>query len=179
MMHTNSWLQIQVGRPLLAAGLPAPRSVTEEMLWNDVPLSAPWSLHVSRVLIVEDHQKLLASLRRGLELLGHEVLTAETGEQGYELALRQNVDIVVLDLMLPGKNGFEILADLRKASFCGPVLILTAEDSPEDRSRGRACGADGFLIKPFAFTELVSRLNALLAESRCQPPPPEEPPCAG
>jgi two-component system, OmpR family, copper resistance phosphate regulon response regulator CusR len=133
---------------------------------------------VSRILIVEDHQKLQESLRRGLEILGHEVLTAETGEQGYNLALCHAVDIVVLDLMLPGRNGFEILVDLRKADFRQPILILTAKDSPEDRRRGRACGADGFLIKPFAFADLVARLNELLKGGASGPPSAENPPCA-
>jgi two-component system copper resistance phosphate regulon response regulator CusR len=133
---------------------------------------------VSRILIVEDHDKLLGSLRRGLELLGHEVLTSETGEQGYELALHQDVDIVVLDVMLPGRSGFDILADLRKVNFRRPVLILTAKDSPEDRSRGRACGADAFLIKPFAFADLVSHLNELLQRAAAPPSSPKVPPCA-
>lgn len=128
---------------------------------------------MSRILIIEDHQKLLGSLRRGLETLGHEVLTAETGEQGYELALKSGVDIIVLDLMLPGRNGFEILADLRTANFRQPVLILTAKDSPEDRRRGHECGANGFLIKPFAFADLVVRLNDLLAGGAVRPPPME------
>jgi len=65
-------------------------------------------------------------------------------------------------LMLPGKNGFEILTDLRRTNFRKPVLILTARDSPADRRRGSECGADGFLVKPFAFADLVSHLNELL-----------------
>lgn len=115
-----------------------------------------------RVLIVEDHQKLLRSLRRGLELHGFEVLATETGEAGYDLALTQNVDALILDLMLPDRNGFEILRDLRQAGFHKPVLILTAKDSPEDRRRGQSCGADGFMAKPFAFSDLLTRLNELL-----------------
>lgn len=130
---------------------------------------------MSRVLIVEDHQKLLRSLRRGLEFLGHEVLTAESGEEGYALALSRDVDVVVLDVMLPGRNGFEILAELRKASFFKPVLILTAKDSPADRQRSRDCGADGFLAKPFAFSELVACLNELLLPRAPAPPSTEEP----
>ena len=117
---------------------------------------------MKRILIVEDHQKLLRSLRRGLELLGFEVLATETGEEGYELAVTKNVDIVVLDLMLPGRNGFEILTELRQTGFHKPVLILTAKDSPEDRRRGQTCGADGFLAKPFGFSEFLAVLNELL-----------------
>lgn len=130
---------------------------------------------MSRILIVEDHQKLLRSLRRGLEFLGHEVLTAETGEEGYELALARDVDVVVLDVMLPGRNGFEILSDLRKAHFLKPVLILTARDSSEDRRRGQECGADAFLTKPFAFADLQACLEELLP--RREATAVQEPPC--
>ena len=119
---------------------------------------------MSCILIVEDHQSLLRSLRRGVECLGHEVLTAETGEVGYELALTRNIDVMVLDLMLPGKNGFEILTDLRKADFRKPVLILTSRDSLDDRRRARECGADHYLIKPFAFADLAARLSELLQQ---------------
>ena len=128
---------------------------------------------MSRVLIVEDNRKLLRSLRTGLTFLGREVLTAETGEEGYLIAVSQDVDIVVLDLMLPGKSGFDILTDLRKAGFHKPVLVLTAKDSPEDRRRGRDCGADDFLIKPFAFSDLVSQLNVLLRRDPLNPIPKE------
>lgn len=127
-----------------------------------------------RILIVEDHQSLLRSLRRGVERLGHEVLTAETGEEGYELALTRDVDIIVLDLMLPGKNGFEILTDLRKAEFRRPVLILTSRDSPEDRRRARECGSDHYLIKPFAFADLAARLSELLQPFATGTSEPEE-----
>jgi DNA-binding response OmpR family regulator len=113
---------------------------------------------------VEDHQKLLDSLQRGLERVGHSVLTAGTGEEGFRLALDRDVEMVVLDLMLPGKSGFEILVELRKVDFRKPVLILSAKDSPEDRQRARECGANGFLIKPFAFADLVSRLSELLEQ---------------
>lgn len=117
---------------------------------------------MKRVLIVEDHPTLLRSLRRGLEVLGYEVLTTETGEEGLELALAQDIDILVLDIMLPGRNGLEILLDLRQADFRKPVLILTARDSPEDRRRAQQCGADGFLAKPFAFADFRARLDELL-----------------
>lgn len=130
---------------------------------------------MSRVLVVEDHQRLLRSLRRGLELLGYEILTADTGEEGYSLALSSDVDIVVLDVMLPGKNGFEILRDLRTTNFRKPVLILTAKDSLADRQRGRECGADDFLAKPFAFTDLVTSLQRLLQPGGAGRPAMEEP----
>lgn len=132
---------------------------------------------MSRVLIVEDHRNLLRSLRRGLELLGHEVLTSETGEEGFLIATTQGVEIIVLDLMLPDRNGFEILRDLRTAGIPQPVLILTAKDSPEDRERARECGADGFLIKPFAFSDLVARVTELLEKAATRTSATGEPRC--
>lgn len=133
---------------------------------------------MSRVLVVEDHQKLLRSVQRGLGLSGHEVLTAETGEEGYLIALNGNVDAVVLDLMLPGRNGLEILCDLRKVGFRKPVLILTSRDSPEDRQRARDSGADAYLIKPFAFAELVAHLHDLLQEPAKRQSDPGDHRCA-
>src|SRR5262249_23353018 len=112
--------------------------------------------------IVEDQKRLLASLRRGLEEEGYEVLTAPTGEEGYYLATTQAPDAVVLDLMLPKRDGFQVLTDLRAQGFGKPVLILTSRDAVEDRVRGLDGGADDYLLKPFAFAELVARLRALL-----------------
>lgn len=129
---------------------------------------------MSRVLIVEDHQTLLRSLRRGLEVLGYEVLVTETGEEGFQLALNRDVDVVVLDLMLPGRSGLSILKDLRDAGFPKPVLILTAKDSPEERQRSQECGANAFLAKPFAFAEFLSFLEQLLEQSGPTSPPAEE-----
>lgn len=120
--------------------------------------------HSRCVLVVEDHRVLLNSIERGLRQFGFSVLTAETGEEGYRIALSEPVDIIVLDLMLAGKSGFEVLSDLRRANFRKPVLILTAKDSPDDRQRASDCGANGFLIKPFAFADLVERLQQLLEQ---------------
>src|SRR5262249_7761687 len=115
-----------------------------------------------RILIVEDQKRLLGSLRRGLEEEGYEVLTAPSGEEGFYLATTQAPDLVVLDLMLPGRGGLQGLADLRAGGFGKPVLILTARDAVEDRVRGLDAGADDYLVKPFAFAELLARLRALL-----------------
>jgi DNA-binding response OmpR family regulator len=117
---------------------------------------------MSRILIVEDQKRLAASLRHGLEEEGFEATTADTGEEGFYLATTQHPDAVVLDVMLPGRDGFQILADLRANGFARPVLILTARDAVEDRVAGLNGGADDYLVKPFAFTELVARLRALL-----------------
>lgn len=115
-----------------------------------------------RVLIIEDQKRLLGSIQRGLQEEGYEVLAAPTGEEGFYLATTQAPDAVVLDLMLPKRNGFQVLGDLRAQGFGKPVLILTSRDAIEDRVRGLDGGADDYLLKPFAFAELVARLRALL-----------------
>jgi DNA-binding response OmpR family regulator len=115
-----------------------------------------------RILIIEDQKKLTASLKRGLEEEGFEAAVAQTGEEGYYLATTRPPDAVVLDVMLPGRDGFQVLTDLRAGGFDRPVLILTARDAVEDRVRGLDGGADDYLVKPFAFAELVARLRALL-----------------
>jgi two-component system, OmpR family, copper resistance phosphate regulon response regulator CusR len=115
-----------------------------------------------RVLVVEDQKRLLASLRRGLEEEGLEVETAPSGEDGYYQATTRPPDVLVLDIMLPGRDGFQVLADLRAGGFSRPVLLLTSRDAVEDRVRGLNAGADDYLVKPFAFAELVARLRALL-----------------
>lgn len=121
---------------------------------------------MSRILIIEDHSSLLRSLQRGLEVLRHDVLTAESGEAGLPMALSESVDIVVLDLMLPDRNGFDVLQDLREAGFQKPILILTARDAQDDRRLGRELGADDFLVKPFALSDLLVRIDALIKRAR-------------
>lgn len=115
-----------------------------------------------RVLVVEDEKKLLASLKKGLEQEGYEVITAATGEEGYYAATTEKMDGLILDLMLPGRDGLQVLHDLRSRGFSQPVLILTARDSVDDRVAGLDGGADDYLVKPFAFAELLARLRALL-----------------
>jgi two-component system copper resistance phosphate regulon response regulator CusR len=115
-----------------------------------------------RILVIEDQKRLQASLRRGLEEDGYEVASASNGEEGYYLATTQGCEAVVLDLMLPGRNGLSVLKDLRSSGFKKPVLILTSRDAVTDRVSGLDAGADDYLVKPFAFAELVARLRALL-----------------
>jgi DNA-binding response OmpR family regulator len=115
-----------------------------------------------RVLVIEDQKRLVGSLQRGLAEEGYEVLTAPTGEEGFYLATTRAPDLVVLDLMLPGRDGLQVLADLRAQGFSRPVLILTSRDSVEDRVRGLDAGADDYLTKPFAFAELLARIRVLL-----------------
>jgi DNA-binding response OmpR family regulator len=115
-----------------------------------------------RVLIVEDQKRLQHSLRKGLQEEGYEVAAAFSGEDGYYLATTQPVDAVVLDIMLPGRDGLQVLKDLRSHGFMKPVLLLTSRDAVGDRVTGLDAGADDYLVKPFAFAELVARLRALL-----------------
>jgi DNA-binding response OmpR family regulator len=117
---------------------------------------------MARLLVVEDQRPLLKSLKRGLEEEGHTVLAAANGEDGYRCARTQAVDAVVLDLMLPGRSGLSVLSTLRQDGFAKPILIVTARDSIDDRVAGLDGGADDYLVKPFAFSELLARLRALL-----------------
>jgi two-component system, OmpR family, copper resistance phosphate regulon response regulator CusR len=123
---------------------------------------------VPRLLIVEDERKILRSLERGLQPEGYEVVTAANGEAGYQLATSQTFDCIVLDLMLPGRDGLQVLANLRRQGKKVPVLILTARDAVEDRVVGLDAGADDYLIKPFAFAELLARLRVLLRRGRSE-----------
>jgi DNA-binding response OmpR family regulator len=117
---------------------------------------------MARILVVEDQKKLQKSLQRGLAEEGYEVVAALSGEEGYYQATTNSFDAVILDLMLPGRNGLEVLRDLRAIGFRKPVLILTARDTIDDRVTGLDAGADDYLVKPFAFAELLARLRALL-----------------
>ena len=118
---------------------------------------------MARVLVVEDQKKHLDSLRRGLEAEGYDVATASTGEEGLALATSEDVDAIVLDLMLPGRDGMGVLRELRSSGFAKPIMILTARDSVEDRVQGLDEGANDYLVKPFAFAEFLARLRACCA----------------
>jgi two-component system, OmpR family, copper resistance phosphate regulon response regulator CusR len=117
---------------------------------------------MARVLVVEDQKTLLQNLVRGLQGEGYLVVAASTGEEAGREASSGPFDVVVLDLMLPGKSGLDVLRDLRAAGSGTPVLILTARDSIDDRVLGLDSGADDYLVKPFAFAELLARLRVLL-----------------
>ena len=114
-----------------------------------------------RVLVVEDERKLLRALGRGLTAEGYEVVTATDGDEGCRLALTDPFDCLVLDWMLPGRDGLQVLAELRRAGRMVPVLLLTARDAVEDRVLGLDAGADDYLVKPFAFAELLARVRVL------------------
>jgi two-component system, OmpR family, copper resistance phosphate regulon response regulator CusR len=115
-----------------------------------------------RVLVIEDEQKLAAALREGLEAEQYSVFVTATGEEGFYQVYAQPFDLVILDVMLPGRSGLEILKTMRDGGIHTPVLMLTALDTTEDRVRGLDTGADDYLVKPFAFSELLARMRALL-----------------
>ena len=115
-----------------------------------------------RLLVIEDERKILRALERGLENEGYEVMAVANGEMGYQLAESHPFDCIILDLLLPGKQGLQILKDLRQEGKKVPVLILTARDTVQDRVIGLDGGADDYLVKPFAFAELLARLRVLL-----------------
>jgi two-component system, OmpR family, copper resistance phosphate regulon response regulator CusR len=114
-----------------------------------------------RILVIEDEQKLGKALQEGLQAEQYGVALAHTGEEGFYLVQTETFDLVVLDVMLPGRSGLEILTTMRQHGFKTPVLMLTARDAIEDRVRGLDAGADDYLVKPFAFPELLARIRAL------------------
>lgn len=115
-----------------------------------------------RILIVEDELKMASLLRRGLHEEGHAADLAHTGDDALWMAGAAEYDAVVLDLMLPGIDGFEVCRRLREGGVWAPVLMLTARDAVEDRVAGLDAGADDYLPKPFSFAELLARLRALV-----------------
>ncbi len=119
-----------------------------------------------RILIIEDETKVARALEKGLREEHYEVDVATTGEDGFFKLNAETFDLVVLDLMLPGHDGIEILATMRRRGLQTPVLVLTALDAVEDRVLGLETGADDYLVKPFAFPELLARIRALLRRGR-------------
>jgi two-component system OmpR family response regulator len=123
-----------------------------------------------RVLIVEDELRMASLIRRGLVREGFAADVARTGEEAVQTAGAHQYDAVVLDVMLPGIDGFEACRRLRFAGVWTPVLMLTARDSVEDRVTGLDTGADDYLVKPFAFAELLARLRALVRRGEAERP---------
>jgi len=119
-----------------------------------------------RVLVVEDEMKVANALREGLEGEKFEVIVERTGEGAFFRVNTESFDVILLDLTLPGRDGVEILQALRQRGVKTPVLVLTARDSLQDRVTGLDAGADDYLIKPFAFAELLARIRALVRRGR-------------
>src|SRR3989441_10385777 len=126
--------------------------------------------HAVRVLIVEDELRMASLVRRGLVKEGLAADVAATGEDALWMAQAADYDVIVLDVMLPGITGFETCRRLRQDGIWAPVLMLTARDSVEDRVAGLDSGADDYLVKPFAFAELLARLRALVRRGEPERP---------
>ena len=124
------------------------------------------NLKTMRVLVVEDEQKVADALQEGLEGERYEVVVEHTAEGAFFRANTEPFDVVLLDLTLPGRDGLEVLRTLRNQGVETPVLVLTARDTLEDRVLGLDSGADDYLVKPFAFEEMLARIRALLRRPR-------------
>lgn len=114
-----------------------------------------------RILVIEDEQKTAQFLKKGLSEQGYGVEICGDGISGLDLALKESFDAVILDIMLPGRDGRAVLSAIRRKGLSTPILLLTARDSVEDRVNGLELGADDYLVKPFSFSELLARLRTI------------------
>src|ERR1700693_435405 len=123
----------------------------------------------AKILIIEDEPGLVTTLRDRLRKQGYVVSAASDGEKGLEMALREPVDLILLDLMLPGQNGLTVCEKLRKAGSTTPILMLTARRQTRDKVAGLKAGGDDYLTKPFQMSELLARVEALLRRAATVP----------
>lgn len=124
-----------------------------------------------RALVVEDDRTIAAFVARGLEEAGLAVDVSHDGNDGYHLATRASYDVAIVDVMLPGRSGLDLVEALRRRRVMVPVLLLSARRSVDDRVRGLQAGGDDYLVKPFAFAELLARVQALIRRSTGAPDP--------
>ena len=115
-----------------------------------------------RILVVEDEHRIANSIKKGLQLEKYAVDLAYTGTDGYDLAVTEEYDLILLDLMLPGMDGIQICMELRQKQIHTPILMLTAKSQTDDKIEGLDSGADDYLTKPFSFEELLARIRALI-----------------
>lgn len=128
---------------------------------------------MSRILLIEDNRDLVFGLRNNLEIEGYEVETAEDGKAGLQAFAKENPDLVILDLMLPGLDGFRVLRSLRQEGHSTPILLLTARGEEADKVRALRMGADDYVTKPFGLLELLARVEALLRRTQSARPATE------
>lgn len=123
-----------------------------------------------KILVVEDEKKTAAYLRKGLLEQGYVIDLAENGEDGLELARSSDYDLIILDVMLPKRDGWSVISELRRCGKQTPVLFLTARDAIQERVKGLEMGADDYLVKPFAFSELLARVRTILRRGPARQP---------
>ena len=133
------------------------------------PSAEPTSPPAKTVLIVEDDPSIALGLRINLEAEGYRVLSAEDGEKGLEVARGQSPELIILDVMLPNLNGFEVLRTLRQEGFTMPIIVLSARTGEMDKVTGLELGAEDYVAKPFSLAELLARVRAALRRARPQP----------
>ncbi|CAI9389294.1 winged helix-turn-helix domain-containing protein [Niallia sp. Sow4_A1] len=123
-----------------------------------------------KVLVVDDEQSIVTLLKYNLQQAGYDVLTAMDGEEGLNLALTANPDVILLDLMLPKKDGMDVCKELRQQKVLTPILMLTAKDDEFDKVLGLELGADDYMTKPFSPREVIARIKAVLRRTQMQVP---------
>lgn len=133
---------------------------------------------MERILIIEDEEAILMPLSDNLKLEGYEVSSAKDGRQGFSLAKEKGHDLIILDIMLPGMDGFEVCRKLRQAGITIPIMMLTAKSQEIDKVLGLELGADDYVTKPFSSRELLARVKALLRRAR-EPQPEMDVLCFG
>jgi len=128
-----------------------------------------------RILMIEDEKNIVDILKFNLNKAGFDTLEAYDGAAGLELALRENPDLILLDLMLPKLNGFEVCEAIRKKNHAVPILMLTAKEDEDDKVKGLECGADDYITKPFSNREVIARINTNLRRTQVRPAPRPRP----